>query len=388
MRKFLTAFLLIIITLGFTADTIAETLDDLTNRRVKVNAQQVETENLLEDTKAQKTQTELDMRSIDDELTATTDALLYTEERLSSADEALLSAEEELKAAENVRDEQYELLKTRLRFMYMNGSVGYLDIIFGATSFTDFFNRVEYINRIAEHDQTLVDKLTVAEENVNDKINRLDQRKESFELLKHEQERHTLELRQTMIRKQELYDRLDSDEKSYQEKLNALDATEKEIKELIVKKQQEAVSDVAGGYASATTNISPYDGDMAWPVPGRYSLSDTYRQRINPVNGRREFHSGLDIPAPTGTSIVAAEDGVVITSGWKNGYGNTIIIDHGNGISTLYGHNSRLTVNVGQAVSKGQEISKCGSTGQSTGPHCHFEVRINGNTVNPNSYVY
>ena len=126
---------------------------------------------------------------------------------------------------------------------------------------------------------------------------------------------------------------------------------------------------------------------MQWPVPGRYMLSDVYRARYNPVNGRREFHSGIDIPTPTGSSIVAADGGVVIRASWMNGYGYTVIIDHGNGITTLYGHNSRLVVSAGQRVSRGDVIARAGSTGNSTGPHCHFEVRINGSAVNPAPYV-
>jgi len=116
-------------------------------------------------------------------------------------------------------------------------------------------------------------------------------------------------------------------------------------------------------------------------------LSDTYRSRYNPVNGRREFHKGIDIPAPYGTTIVAAQSGTVISAGWMGSYGYAVIIDHGNGVSTLYGHNSRVLVRSGQHVSKGQAIARAGSTGNSTGPHCHFEVRINGSAVNPARYV-
>jgi murein DD-endopeptidase MepM/ murein hydrolase activator NlpD len=126
---------------------------------------------------------------------------------------------------------------------------------------------------------------------------------------------------------------------------------------------------------------------MLWPVPGRSQISSGYKSRRNPVNGRSEFHTGVDIPAPTGTSILAAAAGVCIFSGWQSGYGYVIILDNGNGISTLYAHNSKLVAKVGEKIARGQVVSRCGSTGNSTGPHCHFEVRINGKHTNPMPYL-
>jgi len=191
-----------------------------------------------------------------------------------------------------------------------------------------------------------------------------------------------------------------SDEQAYEEMLAMLEETENEVLELIQQKELEAAEAAAaeaaaiwgagggnGFAASASINSGAFSGRMQWPVPGRYVLSDTFRSRSNPVHGRWEFHSGIDIPAPTGAAIVSAERGVVLSAGWISGYGNTVIIDHGNGISTLYAHNSQLTVRAGQTVERGELIARAGSTGNSTGPHLHFEVRINGNPVNPNAFL-
>ena len=132
-------------------------------------------------------------------------------------------------------------------------------------------------------------------------------------------------------------------------------------------------------------------GSLGWPVPSRSasssSLSSGFVNRRNPVTGRSESHSGYDIPAGYGSAIVAAESGVVTYAGWMNGYGYTVMISHGGGLTTLYGHNSSLTVSKGQNVTRGQTIAKCGSTGISTGNHCHFSVLVNGSYVNPESYL-
>ncbi len=128
-------------------------------------------------------------------------------------------------------------------------------------------------------------------------------------------------------------------------------------------------------------------GTFTWPVPGWYRISSEYGPRTSPIFGKTEFHTGIDIPAAYGESVLAAADGTVITAGWVRGFGNTVIISHGSGLSTLYGHNSSVTVSVGQSVRKGDVVAKIGSTGYSTGNHLHFEVRLNNSHTNPWAYL-
>lgn len=157
------------------------------------------------------------------------------------------------------------------------------------------------------------------------------------------------------------------------------------------KKADRAVLNEIAKQQESTTVYYTGSGSLGWPVPSRSasssSLSSGFVQRANPVSGRWESHSGYDIPAAYGAPIVAAEGGVVTYAGWMNGYGYTVMISHGGGLTTLYGHNSSLTVSKGQTVSRGQTIAKCGSTGNSTGNHCHFSVLVNGSYVNPASYL-
>ena len=164
------------------------------------------------------------------------------------------------------------------------------------------------------------------------------------------------------------------------------DAMEAEIDE--IKSASEKVYEIITGMEDNIDFVNTYTGgELEWPVTGRYYVSSDYVGRISPVGNGYEFHTGIDIPAPAGYEISAAEDGIVTTAGWINGYGNTVIINHGGGLSTLYGHNSEITVNQGDKIKRGDTVALCGSTGYATGSHCHFEVRISGEHTNPWEYL-
>ena len=126
---------------------------------------------------------------------------------------------------------------------------------------------------------------------------------------------------------------------------------------------------------------------MAWPVPGYTKITSEFKMRVHPITGVYKLHTGVDIGAPTGTNFIAAADGVVTKAGFNSAYGNMVIIDHGGGISTLYAHGSEIMVEVGQNVKQRDTVLKVGSTGYATGPHAHFEVRVNGSPVQPLDYI-
>ena len=136
---------------------------------------------------------------------------------------------------------------------------------------------------------------------------------------------------------------------------------------------------------SGEKNIGGSTGTMVWPAEGE--ITSPFGWRVHPIFGTQRLHTGIDIGADYGDATRAADGGVVIHSDWMGGYGNAVIIDHGNGISTLYAHNSQLLVSEGQTVAKGQTVARVGSTGYSTGPHLHFEVRQNGTPVNPSNFL-
>ncbi len=155
-------------------------------------------------------------------------------------------------------------------------------------------------------------------------------------------------------------------------------------------KEFEAMSnEIASKIAAAAGSGIAYtgNGQFGWPVPASHSISSPFGYRTHPITGKQSFHTGIDIPAPTGSAVVAAESGTVIYVGALSVYGNTVLINHGGGYSTFYAHLSSYAVGNGQSVSRGQQVGGVGSTGWSTGPHLHFEVRVNGSPQNPASYV-
>ena len=152
-----------------------------------------------------------------------------------------------------------------------------------------------------------------------------------------------------------------------------------------------AINQLLAEQSSSKSSFVYTGGQLNWPVPSRApsssSLSSGYVTRDRPIGNGSEFHTGYDIPASYGSAVVAAEAGTVIYAGWMSGYGNTVMINHGGGLVTLYGHNSSLTFSKGDTVTRGQQVAKIGSTGNSTGNHCHFEVRVNGSHTSPEPYL-
>ena len=219
------------------------------------------------------------------------------------------------------------------------------------------------VKKIVKQDKEILTELDENKQKIEDKKNQIEKKKVEQEDLKLLLEKDNESLNNDKIEVEKLKDELEKEE-------NAL---ELEIEKI---SSQSVVSEDSQVISSGS-----------WPVPGYSRISSPYGYRIHPIFNTKKMHTGIDIPAPTGTPAVSIDQGKVIFSGTKGGYGKTIMIQHDDGKVTLYAHNSELIVSVGQRVQKGQVVSKIGSTGNSTGPHLHFEVRINGKHVNPVPYI-
>ena len=326
---------------------------------------------------------------------------LSVQEELDTMDEAMISVQNEYDAAKSdydaitaqlnasqaqldeateKRDGQFENLSTRLKFLHQNGTIGYLDILMDSKDFSDLLLRMQYVNDIMSYDKQLLDELQATQDTIQEKTDEIAEAQAASEEVLNIQKEKYDSMDALVKQKQALLESYENDEAKYEQLIASNNRADQQIQQTIA----------SLGSTSATSTYTG-SGKFCWPVPSKpassSSLSSGFVQRSNPVTGRWESHSGYDIPASYGANIVAAEAGTVIYSSWMSGYGYTIIIDHGGGITTLYGHNSSLVVSKGQTVSRGQTIAKCGSTGNSTGNHCHFSVLVNGNYVNPSSYL-
>lgn len=323
---------------------------------------------------------------------------------LSGLENELSNAQNELKAiANNLDDAEIELenaiddkitqvgvLGSRLRFLQQKGSTGYFEILMESESFADLFLRMQYVNDIMLFDKDLLSELERLQLTIEQKKAEIEDSLVAQEIVVTLEKDKVSEMNQMISDKEALMASYQADEAKYEELIAANAAADQGIVDLI---NAEMAKNVSADGSVSTDNTVYYtgSGSLGWPVPSKAaatsSISSGYADRIHPITGKADTHKGYDIPASYGAAIVAAEAGVVIQSGWMNSFGNTIIIDHGGGLTTLYAHNSSLTVSKGDFVTRGQTVAKCGSTGMSTGNHVHFSVLLNSVYQNPESYL-
>ena len=300
-----------------------------------------------------------------------------------------------LDETEGKLQERETVLKKRVRDIYMHGRISYIDVLFGAQDFKDMMTRMDLLSRVIKADLELVNGIRADREVVVKARTELEKDRAVQADLADRARLKKIELINKRTKKDELLARMELDKENsqalYDEKIAASQEIQELIRRRIAEAEARAVNEDGGSYTENTTAgyaggvVAGGSGQMIWPISGE--ITSEYGWRTHPIYGDARYHSGLDIGGDYGQPILAAAAGTVIHSGWISGYGNTVIIDHGGGVSSLYGHNEDLAVSEGQHVSQGQVIAFCGSTGNSTGPHCHFEVREGGEPVSPYGYL-
>lgn len=309
----------------------------------------------------------------------------------------------ELEEAENNLKEKTDLFNQRIRVMYMNGNTGYLELLLSSENIKDFLAKKDMLQSIVEYDKDLMEYMKEQRDIIDSRKEKLEVQKVNMEKSKEKLENKREELNKKNEEKKEIMNKIESDINALEREHDNLVAEAKRYEAEIIKMQSKnttysgTTNNVSRGTASSNSGTSSSSsgkvsssrggGGMAWPVAGGGRVTSPFGYRNHPVLNRPKLHTGIDIGAGAGTSVLAAQSGRVIHSGWLGSYGKVIMIDHGGGIVTLYAHNSSLLVSNGQSVSKGQVVAKVGSTGMSTGPHLHFEVRQNGRFVNPMSWL-
>ena len=275
-------------------------------------------------------------------------------------------------------EEQYQLFCERVRLMEENGTVSYWSILFNAESFSDMLDRLTDIDAVMAYDNQVMDQLVETRRQIEQLKADLESARAGQETARAEQEAKKAEQQAKVAEAQKLLDQINADVAEVNRQLEAESAAAKEIQAEIAKKQKALEEE------RRQNNITiDSESSYLWPLPGYYKLSSLFGYRIHPINGKAHSHTGIDVPAPGGTPILAAKSGQVVTSASHYSYGNYVVIDHGNGASTLYAHMSSRAVSEGQMVTQGQVIGYVGTTGSSNGNHLHLEVRENYTRVDP-----
>ena len=445
LRVGLAIFLVLAMLASVIAPLLADTLEDLEDEKSRL-------EDEVDDNREEQYQTRLDINETDEKINAVKQDLerldvQINDLRLSISQlEGEIAEEEErhealaaeLTEVKKQEQKHYNELKERLRIMYEYGNVNYLELLFGARDLNDFFNRLEYIEEMARYDKNIQTELANDRAQVQTIESRQQQVELQLSIKRTELEKEQGELEAAAEEKAEAFRELESSRELYEAYLSKLKEEEEYLNALIAEKEEEIQTEKdriaeeerrrqeeeerrrqeeeeggsgggGGGSMSSTGNDNPifspeiqyFDDDFwfdggcyvsntfTWPVPSSTYISSPFGYRVHPIYGTVRLHTGTDIATWYGADILAADEGTVIYVSYSEyGYGHFVMIQHPSGYVTLYAHCSSILVYSGQQVEKGERIALVGSTGDSTGPHCHFEVRLDGNYLNAMSFFY
>lgn len=347
----------------------------------------------IEEIEKSKEDAMLYIEKMDKKMSELEESLDQLGKEIKTAKTELGKAEQELERVQAEEQKQYIAMKKRIKYMYENGNGEYWEILFGASGITDLLNRSEYIEKISSYDnrifinyQEIRGKVQEQEKEIERRVNELTEMRAETRAEK----QSVKELRENKKQELKKYRKklTDSQEKVDEYYKQAI-AAENEVEELLRKKQDEIDRQQNIGSGTSDGDGSGKSAGLIWPLSGGAGrLSSGFGPRTSPTAGASSYHRGIDLAIASGTPILAAGSGEVVTATYSSSAGNYVMISHGNRLYTVYMHCSRLAVKVGDSVNKGQVIAYVGSTGISTGAHLHFGVSKNGTYVNPLNYVF
>lgn len=377
-KRVLAILLVLVISIPFTVDfsknnitlVSAETVQDKIN---KASKEKQEALDKMKKAQEQKSDIVAESDQLEREIDIIQTEIYAIDDIIADVDTQIAEKEEEIARIQEQIDNQDELFKECLRAMDETSTVSYLELLLSSENFSELLINIESINEITQHDMAIIDEMTKLKTEVEDAKAEIEEYRAEQEEARNIADGKRSELATKLQAKENLAKQLEKDIQNYMKVYEE------------ARRQEEALK----GSLNYSSSSSEYlgSGRFCWPAPSYTRISSPYGYRIHPIYNTKKFHSGVDLAAPGGSNILAAENGKVISAGWNGGYGNCLVVDHGGGISTLYAHASRLLVSKGAYVTKGQVIAKVGTTGNSTGNHLHFEVLINGKTTDPMAYI-
>lgn len=382
-KKMISLLLVLTLVSGMFVQTYATEIDD-----TKKKAEELE---------SKKKAAENEKTSLADQLKKLTGEMEKTKKKISAKEDEITNKEEELILAKADENEQYESMKKRIRYMYENGNTGFVEILCSSKSIGELLNNAEYISRISGYDRNMLVEFQKVVTNVENQEAELKKEYKELQTMQDDLITKQDSVNELIKNKQSEIQSLTSELGDTKNKLAQLEAAaaeaerkQKEAAAAAAKKAQAAAkkntSSSGASAGSAGASVVSGNGTFTHPCPGGY-ISSGFGYRTQPIAGASTNHKGIDFAAATGTPIYAAAAGTVISAGYAGNAGNLLVISHGNGLLTYYMHCNAIYVSAGQKVSRGQNVAAVGTTGNSTGPHLHFQVMLNGTPVNPANYL-
>ena len=367
--------LLIILILSTINKVGAQNLINLQDEKKELQNQINQSNEQIEQIQIELTENLEQLNNLNEKIYGYENEIASLETNLADIEKEIQSVTEKLNLIHENYDIQREVLQNRIVALYESGDILYLDVLLSSNTLSEFINNYYLIGEIARYDNELLESIENQKTQIENIKISLEENKENIKEIKKNKEKTAIALENSKIIRNSYINKLSEEEKQTQSKID-------EFQEDLNRVEAQIIALTVGSIGEDYVG-----GEFAWPAPGYTTITSNFGMRFHPIFKVNRSHSGTDIGMPTGAYIIAANDGVVITSLYSNSYGNMIIINHGGGLSTLYAHGSEILVQTGQEVKKGDIIMKAGSTGWSTGPHLHFEVRLNGKCIDPMPFI-
>ena len=395
LKKLTSSALLLALIFGANPVFAGESISELKSKQSNINSSIESNKKKLEATSDKKIKTLDDLKAINQNIASTKQTINKLTNDISAKEKEIVVLEDKIKESQAKLERKITEYNKRLVEVYKEGDVKYLDVLFGAEDFNDLLTRYQYIQYINDSDEDLMKEVKEQKANLQDQQTQVADAKKSLENNRQAKENRKNELAQLGENKQALVTELTAQEKEIQKNIQSMEQASNEIGAQIQAIQaQQAAAAAAAAAANQGSGSAGYDGAyvpangvLTFPVPSYYGVTSEYGWRGDPFSGGQSFHMGIDLGASMGAPVLAAGDGRIILQEYHWSYGNYVVIDHGNCLSTVYAHMSAFTKPFGSVVKAGEQIGAIGTTGASTGPHLHFEVRVNGQHTQPRGYL-
>lgn len=352
-----------------------QTATDLQNKQKEVQEQIDDANEELSNLQLDITENLEQVQKLDEKISKAESELEETTEKVQTLQQSIKQIQEQQEIEQQKYDKQKQLFEQRVVALYEAGDTQYLDVILSSSSISEFISSYYVITEIAECDAEILNTIAERKNNIDNAKEKLEKEQKELATIIERQTRTSKVLQATKTLRESYISKLSEQEQQTQAKIEEYNKVLEEVNTQLIELAKQGVE---------TQYIG---GEFAWPVPGYGKISSPYGMRVHPITKVYKLHTGVDISAPMGANFVAANDGIVVKAEYNVAYGKMVVIDHGGGISTLYAHGSEFLVKVGDQVKRNQAVLKVGSTGYSTGPHAHFEVRKNGKVTNPMPYI-